>query len=92
MGQAITESACRQWGARGFRKMLRIKGLGGRRRTSKRNQGKEPQRGTKKRNQEEEPKKEKPPRQYRGETDTGGWKDSSLTVRMTVLVVRQNSK
>ena len=26
----ITESACRQWGARGFRKILRIKGLGGR--------------------------------------------------------------
>ena len=30
MGQAITESACRIWGARGFRKMLRDKGLGAR--------------------------------------------------------------
>ena len=30
MGQAITESACRQWGARRFRKLLRVKGLGGR--------------------------------------------------------------
>ena len=30
MGQAITGSACRIWGARGFRKMLRIKGLGAR--------------------------------------------------------------
>ena len=30
MGQAITESACRQWGARRFRKSLRDKGLGGR--------------------------------------------------------------
>ena len=30
MGQVITESACRQWGARGFRKSLRDKGLGGR--------------------------------------------------------------
>ena len=30
MGQAITGSACRQWGARRFRKLLRIKGLGAR--------------------------------------------------------------
>ena len=30
MGQVIMESACRQWGARGFRKSLRDKGLGGR--------------------------------------------------------------
>ena len=30
MGQAITRSACRIWGARRFRKLLRVKGLGGR--------------------------------------------------------------
>ena len=36
-----------------------------------------------KENQEEEPKKEKTTRQYRGKDDTGGWKDSSLTLRMT---------
>ena len=30
MGQVITESACRKWGARRFRKSLRDKGLGGR--------------------------------------------------------------
>ena len=30
MGQAITESACRKWGARGFRMSLRDKGLGAR--------------------------------------------------------------
>ena len=30
MDQAVTESACRQWGARGFRKLLRDKGLGDR--------------------------------------------------------------
>ena len=30
MDQAVTESACRQWGARGFRKLLRDKGLGAR--------------------------------------------------------------
>ena len=30
MGQEIKESACRQWGARRFRKTLRDKGLGSR--------------------------------------------------------------
>ena len=30
MGQVIMKSACRQWGARRFRKSLRDKGLGGR--------------------------------------------------------------
>ena len=70
----ITESACRQWGARGFRKMLRVKGLGGRRRTKQENQGKEPQRGTKKRNQEEEPKKEKPPASIEGKLILAGRK------------------
>ena len=32
----------------------------------------------------EEPRKRKNTRQYRGKDDTGGWKDSSLTLRMTV--------
>ena len=36
MGQAITESACRKWGARGFRKSLRDKGLGARRKSRNR--------------------------------------------------------
>ena len=40
---------------------------------------KEPKRGTNK----EEPKKEKTTRQYREKSDTGGWEDSSLTLRMT---------
>ena len=57
------------------------------RRSKEKSQEGEPGRGTKKRNQEEEPergtKKKKTTRQYRGKTDTGGWEDSSLTLRMT---------
>ena len=72
----ITGSACRKWGARGFRKMLRAKGLGGRRR-----------------NKEEEPRKRKTPASIEGKMRVaGGGKDSSLTLRMTVLVGRQNSE
>ena len=52
------------------------------------NQGKNQKREQKKRNQKEEPRKRKTTRQYRGKTDTGGWKDSSLTLRMTGLVGR----
>ena len=33
MGQAITGSACRKWGARRFRKSLRDKGLGSRKKS-----------------------------------------------------------
>ena len=47
-------------------------------------QGKNQEREQKKRNQKEEPRKRKTTRQYRGESDTGGWEDSSLTLRMTV--------
>ena len=129
MGQAITGSACRQWGARRFRKSLRDKDLGARgkvetggsesatqgnrqkrvcrgwdsivRRSSaaaiqgklekrvcrgwdeRMKQGKNQEREQKKRNQKEEPRKRKTTRQYRGESDTGGWEDSSLTLRMT---------
>ena len=127
MGQAITRSACRIWGARGFGEVSEKEGVTGQqgyeevglrcrdtgkptkkgvswtgfdgkegkwykkekllqnkeepnkrnqpRRTSKRNQGKRAQ----KRKQE----KEKTTRQYRGKSDTGGWEDSSLTLRMT---------
>ena len=88
MGQVITGSACRQWGARGFRISLRIKGLGGRRknqgkeprrRTSKRNQGKRAQKKNQQENQEggtnkEEPKKEKPPASIEGKLILAGGK------------------
>ena len=52
MGQVITESACRKWGARRCRMSLRDKGLGGR---GKKQAG-EPRRGT---NQAEEPTKQR---------------------------------
>ena len=54
-----------------------------------REEAREPRRGTKQRGTEQRGAEErKTTRQYRGKTDTGGWKDSSLTLRMTVLVVR----
>ena len=66
-----------------------------------RRQKEEPNKITKKENKKEEQtkrknkkknkkkkQKEKTTRQYRGKDDTGGWKDSSLTLRMTVLVGR----
>ena len=65
----ITESACRQWGARGFRKMLRIKGLGAR---GEEAAGK-PSRGT---NQAEEPEEKAKGRTRRwGRLDLG-WRVS----------------
>ena len=52
MGQAITRSACRQWGARGCRMSLRDKGLGARGKKQAGEAAGEASRGT---NQEEEP-------------------------------------
>ena len=43
----------------------------------------EPGRRTKKEEQTKRNQTKKNTRQYRGKTDTGGWKDSSLTLRMT---------
>ena len=54
------------------------------RRTKEKSQEEEPARGTKEKSPKEEARKRKTTRQYRGKTDTGGWKDSSLTLRMTV--------
>ena len=48
----------------------------------------EPNRSAKKENQQEEPKKEKTPASIEGKLILAGGKDSSLTLRMTVLVVR----
>ena len=129
MGQEITGSACRIWGASGFGKCLKkrelqgsgdtrkyawhvaIQGISGKRVYRGRNsmgrkgneattQGNQRKRvcrgrdemgrrgnGTKKEKflqNLEEPRKRKNTRQYRGKDDTGGWKDSSLTLRMTV--------
>ena len=50
-----------------------------RKRAKKENQQEEPR----KKSPKEEPNKEKTTRQYQGKTDTGGWEDSSLTLRMT---------
>ena len=50
-----------------------------RKRAKKKNQQEEPR----KKSPKEEPRKRKNTRQYRGKDDTGGWKDSSLTLRMT---------
>ena len=54
------------------------------RRTKEKSQEGEPARGSKEKEPKRGTKKKKTTRQYRGETDTGGWKDSSLTLRMTV--------
>ena len=48
-----------------------------------RRQKEEPNKRTKKEEQTKRNKQRKTTRQYRGETDTGGWEDSSLTLRMT---------
>ena len=51
-------------------------------------QGKNQEREQTKRNQGEEPNKEKPPASIEGKMRVAGGKDSSLTLRMTVLVKR----
>ena len=58
------------------------------RRTKEKSQEGEPARGTKEKEPKRGTKQRKTTRQYRGESDTGGWEDSSLTLRMTVLVER----
>ena len=59
-----------------------------RKRAKKENQEEGPRKRARKENQEEEPKKEKPPASIEGKDESGGWKDSSLTLRMTALVGR----
>ena len=48
-----------------------------------RRQKEEPNKRTKKEEQTKRNKQRKTTRQYRGKDESGGWKDSSLTLRMT---------